>query len=77
MNEMMELIENQNEKVEQIVNILTKEIKTENGLFSKLNSKMAKLEDSQVSFKQSEEAKFKSIFLKFLTMKLPDDEKSK
>ena len=76
MNEMIELIETQHDKLEQILTIITKEIKTTPGLFIKINSKMAKLDESQSSQpKQNDEQKFKQMFMKFLTIsdKLPNE----
>jgi len=55
--------------------IITKEIKTAPGLFVKINSKMAKLDETQSAPKQNDEQKFKQIFMKFLTIsdKLPNE----
>jgi hypothetical protein len=44
MNEMIDLIESQHDKLEQIQLIISKEIKTTPGLLTKINQKLGKLE---------------------------------
>ena len=69
MNEMVELVDEQNQKLEYIYSVIAREIKAAPGLVNKINAKMSTLEGIQLPPSNLDpDQKFKDLFIGYLSI---------